>query len=335
MPRVTLLPSGREFDAPADANVLDAALAQGVTLSYSCRTGTCGACRVRLVEGRIEYPQGEPLGLTDEERAEGYMLACQAHAAGPLRLEARVVEATAGLPIKTLPARVARMERLSHDVMGLWLKLPAVERLQFLAGQYLDVLLLGGERRSFSIANAPHEDEFIELHVRHVPGGSFTTRVFEEIHEKALLRIQGPLGTFFLREDSARPILMLAGGTGFAPLRGMLVHARAAGITRPITLYWGVRARRDLYAGAWCERWMSEMPGFRFVPVLSEPDADWSGARGWVHDALLAEHAADLAAHDVYMAGPPPMVAAARDSFHRAGLPDAQLYYDSFDFQKK
>jgi CDP-4-dehydro-6-deoxyglucose reductase len=332
--RVTLRPSGRAFECGDDASVLDAALKQGVALPYSCRTGTCGACRARVIDGRVHYPHAQPLGLTAEERDEGYALLCQAHAASALVLEVRELDAVAQLKIKTLPARVARMERLSHDVMGLWLKLPAVERLQFLAGQYVDVLLAGGERRSFSIANAPHEDDFIELHVRHVPGGSFTTRVFEEIHERSLLRIQGPLGTFFLREDSTRPILMLAGGTGFAPMKGILSHAFAANVARPIRLYWGVRAARDLYMRAQCERWRAERASFGWTPVLSHPDEDWTGRTGLVHEALLADHPR-LADHDVYMAGPPPMIEAARAAFHRAGLPDDQLFYDSFEYQKK
>ena len=332
--------------------MLDAARDAGLHLAYGCRTGTCGVCRARLLSGKIDYapfapPGTVPLGLTAEELASGHVLLCQARARSDLELEVREVEGVAGLVIKTLPARVERIERLAHDVMGLWLKLPKVERLQFLAGQYLDILLGDGSRRSFSIANAPWrapgDTDLLQLHVRLVPGGSFTAEVFERLAPRALLRVQGPLGSFFLRDGSARPILMLAGGTGFAPLKGMLEHAiavsapqrgGATGSARPIHLYWGVRAQRDLYLRELPLRWAQEQPWFDWTPVLSEPDPGWPGRSGLVHDALLADHAA-LAGFDIYMAGPPPMCRAARAAFGAAGLPDAQLYYDSFEFNSK
>lgn len=329
--RVTLYPAGRGFEARADERLLEAALRQAVALPYGCRSGGCGVCRARVLAGEVTYPEGPPLGLTDAERAAGYALLCLAHAASDLVLEAHELAGVAELVVKTLPARVARMAKLSPDVMGLWLKLPAVERLQFLAGQYLDILLPDGRRRSFSIANAPHEDALIELHVRHVPGGSFTTRVFEEIHEKSLLRIQGPLGTFFLREDSPRPAILIGGGTGFAPLKSMLSHAFHLGITRPLRLYWGARTARDLYLRDVPERWARERPNFTFVPVLSEPEADWRGRHGFVHRAVLEDHP-DLSGFDVYMAGPPAMIEAARYDFAQAGLPSEQLFYDAFEY---
>jgi CDP-4-dehydro-6-deoxyglucose reductase len=335
--------------------VLDAARAAGLHLAYGCRTGTCGVCRARLIAGRIDYeafapPGTVPLGLTAEELASGHVLLCQARARSDLELEVREVEGVAGLVIKTLPARIERIERLAHDVMGLWLKLPKVERLQFLAGQYIDILLGDGSRRSFSLANAPWRAPggagdaapLLELHVRLVPGGSFTTEVFERLAPKALLRVQGPLGSFFLREDSTRPVLMLAGGTGFAPLKGMIEQARATRLFetsgRSVHLYWGVRAERDLYLGALPAAWERDRPWFRWTPVLSEPDAGWRGRTGFVHDALLADlraAGAALAGFDVYMAGPPPMCRAARAAFAAAGLPDAQLYYDSFEFNSR
>jgi CDP-4-dehydro-6-deoxyglucose reductase len=327
--------------------VLDAARAAGLHLAYGCRTGTCGVCRARLLSGTIDYdayapPGTVPLGLTAEEIAGGQVLLCQARPRSDIELEVREVEGVAGLVIKTLPARVERIERLAHDVMGLWLKLPKVERLQFLAGQYVDILLPDGRRRSFSLANSPdgepRADALLELHVRLVPGGAFTTEVFETLKLKALLRVQGPLGSFFLREDSPRPALMVAGGTGFAPLKGMVEHAIEMGTRRAIHLYWGARAERDLYLAALPERWAREQPWFRWTPVLSEPDAGWRGRSGWVHEALLADLAeagVSLAGFDVYMAGPPPMCRAARAAFAAAGLPDAQLFYDSFEFSSK
>jgi len=332
--RVVLRPSGRGFACPDDKSVLDAALAAGVALSYGCRTGTCGACRARLLAGRVDPGPLPPLGLTDEERATDHVLLCQARPLADLELEVGELEPGATQPVKTLPARVARLERFGHDVMGLWLKLPPVERLPFRAGQYLDVLLPDGRRRSFSLANPPHDDALLELHVRLVPGGAFTGQVFAPLASNALLRVQGPLGRFWVRDD-ARPILMLAGGTGFAPLQAMVEHALAAGDPRPIHLYWGARASRDLYREARVAEWRRRHPAFRYTPVLSEPEPGWSGRRGWVHEALLEDRRADLAAHAVYLAGPPAMCVAARAAFRAAGLPDDQLHYDSFDYSAR
>jgi len=332
--RVTLRPSGRVIECAADRSVLDSALAQGVALPYGCRTGTCGQCRGRLAAGQVDQGPRPPLGLTEPERAEGFVLLCQAAPRSDLEVEVQALEGFADLKVKTLPARVERLERLAHDVMGVWLKVPPVERLRFLAGQYLDVLLPDGRRRSFSLANAPHDDALLELHVRFVPGGAFSTQVFEQLQSRALLRIQGPLGTFVLREGSARPVLMMAGGTGFAPIKSMVEHALAAGWiggARTLHFYWGARAERDLYLRALPERWAVAQPAFGWAPVLSEPDADWRGRVGLVHEALLADRAGDLARFDVYMAGPPAMCRAAREAFRAAGLPDDQLFYDSFE----
>lgn len=333
--RVTLRPSGRVLECASDTAVLHSALAQGVSLAYGCRTGTCGACRGRLAGGRVDYGGVAPLGLTDEERAGGYVLLCLARPASDLEVEVRELEGFADLHVKTLPARVERLERLSHDVMGLWLKLPPVERLRFLAGQYLDVLLPDGRRRSFSLANAPHDDALLELHVRQVQNGAFSTQVFEQLERRALLRVQGPLGTFFLRESSPRPIVMIGGGTGLAPLKSMIEHAFAAGSARLIHLYWGVRATRDLYLSELPLRWLRDHDTFRYTPVLSEPDPGWRGRTGWVHEAVVADLGPRLAEHDVYMAGPPAMCRVARTAFAAAGLPDTQLHYDSFEFSAR
>ena len=200
-----------------------------------------------------------------------------------------------------------------------------------MAGQYLDFLLADGKHRAFSIANAPHDDEFIELHIRHVDGGLFTDWVFSQMKEKALLRIEAPLGTFTLDEASERPMIFVAGGTGFAPIKGQIEHAFQAGLERPAELYWGVRSKRDLYLADLPARWAGERENFSFVPVLSEPDEDWTGRVGWVHEAVLADHD-DLPEHDIYMAGPPPMIEAARAAFRKAGVPDEQMYYDSFEY---
>lgn len=327
---VRLLPSNRTFKVDDKHSVLEAALKAGISLPYSCRSGSCGTCRCHLVEGEVTYPDGLPIGMDEAEHAAGTVFACRAHAESDLVLEAQELTRLSEVTIKTLPARVIRMQRLNHDVMGVWLKLPAVEQLEFLAGQYIDILLRDGSRRSFSLANPPCDNELLELHIRHVPGGNFTTQVFAEMHEKALVRIQGPLGNFFLREDSARPIILVAGGTGFAPLKAIVEQAIENGIGRPMHLYWGVRDEEDLYSDL-PQRWLEMLPNFEFTPVLSEAGNNWNGRRGWVHEAVIEDYP-ELDAFDVYMAGPPPMVKAGDAAFARAGLPREQLFFDSFDF---
>ncbi|MBW3566541.1 MAG: CDP-6-deoxy-delta-3,4-glucoseen reductase [Proteobacteria bacterium] len=328
---VRLIPSQREFTVAPGESVLDAALRQGVALPYGCRSGSCGSCACRLMSGRVDYPEGPPLGLTDEEIAQGFVLACRAHPEEAVVIEAQELAGLSDVVIKTLPARVVKMQRMNHDTMRVLLKLPVVERLQFLAGQYVDILLRDGARRSFSLANAPHDDELLELHIRHIPGGEFTTKVFAEMTEKALVRLQGPLGSFYLRENSSRPILLVGGGTGFAPLKAILEHAFHAGLQRPIHLYWGARQLRDLYLPELPQRWADEHANVSYTPVLSEPDKHWQGRKGWVHEAVTEDYP-DLSRYDVYMAGPPPMITAAKGEFLAAGLPYEQLFFDSFDF---
>lgn len=330
---VTLEPSGKTIVARDGESILDAALRQGVALPYGCRSASCGTCECRLLAGEVHYPDVPPIALSEEDIRDGAVLACRAHPLGDITIDAQELAGASDIIIKTLPTRVVKLEKLCHDVMGVWLKLPAVERLAFRAGQYIDILLRDGARRSFSMANAPHDDELLELHIRHVPGGQFTSQVFDDLKEKSLLRLQGPLGTFYLRENSERPIILVGGGTGFAPLKAIVEHAKHIGVTRPIRLYWGVRALRDLYAAELASSWENEFPEFEFIPVLSEAteDDDWNGRSGFVHEAVL-EDMHNLAPFDVYVAGPPPLVEAAKREFLKAGLPYERLFFDSFDF---
>lgn len=331
---VVLRPSGHEFQVAENESVLDAALREkGAVLPYGCRNGTCGSCMGKILAGEIVYPADRPPGLSEREQAEGKALLCQARPQSDLVIEAREIKTGGDIAVKILPCRVERRELLAPDVMRLYLRLPSVERLQFLAGQYVDILLADGRRRSFSLANPPHADDLLELHVRRVPGGFFTDYVFDKMKEKALLRFQGPLGTFFLREDSPRPIILIGGGTGFAPLKGILEHAFHIGLGRPLHLYWGARAKVDLYLDGLPRRWEAEHPNFRYTPVLSEPRPEdgWGGRTGWVHEAVAADYP-DLSGHEVYMSGPPPMIRAAKPAFAARGLPEERLYYDSFEF---
>lgn len=331
--KVRIEPSGHEFTVAEKETVLDAALRQGYTLPYSCRNGSCGTCKGKLRSGEVDYGVYEDKALSAAERAAGLALFCQAVPRSDLVIEAKELATVAGIVIKTLPARVVKMEKAADDVMILSLKLPANQRLQFLAGQYVDILLKDNQRRSFSLANPPHADEFLELHIRHVPNGLFTTHVFTRMKEKDLLRLRGPLGVFFLREESDLPAIFVAGGTGFAPIKGILEHAFARGIRRPLHLYWGVRAQRDLYMDALPRAWAREHANFRYTPVLSEPRAEerWDGRTGWVHDAVTADYP-DLSGYEVYASGPPPMIEALKRTFFARGLSPERLYFDSFEF---
>jgi len=331
---IRVLPAGRRFRARAGESVLEAALRQGVALPYACRSGTCGTCKARVLRGEVDHGASPETTLSEAERRQGWALLCQARALSDLELEVPGAGATLeGFPPRRMPVRVVRKKLLAPDVVRLLLKPPQGQRLPFLAGQYVDILLPGGKRRSFSLANPPHADETLELHIRHVPGGRFTHHVLHELQEGAILRIEGPYGEFHLREDSPWPILMLAGGTGFAPLKAMLEHAFHAGIQRPMHLYWGARARRDLYLDELPRRWAREHPHFRYTPVLSAPAPEdaWEGRAGWVHEALLEDHP-DLSGFEVYAAGPPAMVKAARTAFLEHGLPEERFHSDPFEF---
>ena len=329
--RIGIQPSGKQIEARAGETVLAAALRQGVILPYSCKNGTCASCKCRLREGEVHYPFNPPTALEPADLAEGNILACQAVAEDDISIDAREIEQVADIPVRLLPARVDSIDELTSDVRRLRLKLPRGQRLQFLAGQYMDILLPGGKRRAFSIASSPSQHEFIELHVKFVEGGGFTGHVFTDMKVGEILRMEGPLGTFFVRLGSPRPILMMGGGTGFAPLKAMVEDLIHAGDDRPITLYWGVRGEKDLYAKGLIEEFEHEHNDFRFVPVLSEPETGWEGRTGWVHEALLEDYP-NLSAFEVYMSGPPAMVHAARHAFLDAGAQEDHLHYDSFDF---
>lgn len=334
---VRIEPHGRTIRVHADQPVLEAALAAGLNLPHSCKSGHCSSCRARLRAGETRYPGERPLGLTPAEEAAGNILLCQARPLTDLVIEARLIATVADVEIKTLPCRIARLTPLAPDVMQVWLRLPAVETLRFQPGQYLDVLLDGGRRRSFSIASPPHDSDLLELHVRRVAGGGFTDRLFgadNALDVGALLRIEGPVGQFTYRSGSG-PLLMIAGGTGFAPLKSMLRHVlESAHDERDIHLYWGARRQQDIYEEQLVLDWARRYPRLHFTAVLSEhAEANTQQHRrlGWVHEAVLAGHP-DLSAFEVYTAGPPAMIEAIRTTFPRHGLDSKRLFFDSFDY---
>jgi CDP-4-dehydro-6-deoxyglucose reductase len=332
MAQVTLIPSGQDFTVEGGETVLAGALRAGLNLPHSCKGGHCASCIARIVSGEIAYPGGLPAGITAEEATAGLALLCQARALSDLQVEAREVRPAPDVEVKSLPCRIERKERIAPDVMAVFLRLPAVEELHYRAGQYLDIMLSEGRRRSFSIASAPADGRLLELHVRRASTTGFTAQLFESLRPGALLRIEGPLGQFWLRAESPRPALMVGGGTGYAPLRAMLRQLVATGDRRPVTLYWGAGEIDGLYEHEWLRTLESERPGFRYCPVLSDAATATVDVRtGLVHEAMLADHPG-LSGFDVYASGPPAMIEAIRARSAAAGLPREQLHFDSFDY---
>lgn len=331
--QVRVQPSGREFVVEGDETLLDAALRQGLTMPYGCKDGACGACKGKVLCGEVEHGKAAAHALTDAEKAAGLTLYCCATAKSDLEIECKQIASASQIPVKTLPGRIEKFERLAPDVIEMHLRLPASERLQFLAGQYIDFLLKDGKKRSFSLANAPHDDALLQLHIRHVPGGFFTEQVFSTMKQKDILRFNGPHGGFFLREDSPKPIIFLAGGTGFAPIKSIVEHAIAENCQRPMAIYWGAKAKVDLYMNALPEQWAAAHTHIQYTPVLSEPASDdaWAGRTGFVHQAVLADYP-DLSGHQVYACGSPAMIEAAKRDFMAQGLPEDEFFADAFTF---
>lgn len=331
---VNLQPSGRTFEVGADETLLAAAIRQGIGLPYGCRDGACGSCKSRLLEGRVEHGPHQFKALSPDEEAHGLILTCCARPLSDCKVEARSVPGAGDYPVLKMPTRVMSMQRPASDVALLRLQLPATQPFRYRAGQYIEFLLRDGVRRSYSMANAPSnlgDPPSIELHIRHMPGGRFTDHVFGAMKEKEILRMEGPFGTFFLREGD-KPIVLLCSGTGFAPIKALLEQMQADGNRRPAVLYWGARRRADLYLNDWAEQAAQFMPNLSYVPVLSEarPDEGWSGRSGFVHRAVMAD-LPDLSGHEVYACGVPAMVdAAQRDFIAECGLPDDAFFADAF-----
>ncbi len=331
--KITNRATGSVFTAEPDESILDAARRQGINLSFSCLNGTCASCKSQVIEGRWHYPNLPPQALTKEESANGMALLCQAAAESDLTVVAREVEALRNITAKIFPTRVASMTFPAPDVALVRLKLPNNIDFEYLAGQHLEIILADGKRRAFSIANAPDGTGELELHVRHVPGGGFTDFVFNGMKVGSLVRIEAPLGTFFLRDQTDRPIICVAGGTGMSPIKAIVEELIEHHPNREATVYWGARSKRDLYLLDTVADWQRDHPQIQVVPVLSEPIEadDWDGRTGLVHEAVIADHQ-DMSAFDVYMSGPPPLIEAGRKAFAEKGLPERHLYYDSFEF---
>ncbi len=332
--QITIKPSDHSFACADDETVLAAAMRADLMIPYGCRNGACGTCKSRIVSGEVEYGAHQASTLTDSEKKLGMALLCLARPRSDITIEVREVRRAGDIRIRKLPCRVEKIEKVANDVAIVSLKLPANERLQYLAGQYVDFLLKDGRRRSFSLATPPEDDELLQLHVRHVPGGFFSDQLFMQFKGREILRIEGPLGTFFLREESDKPIIFVAGGTGFAPIKAVIEHALHHEVTRPMVLYWGVRALADLYMPHLPAQWATEHWDFTFIPVLSDPlpEDHWPGRTGFVHKAVMADFA-DLSGYQVYACGGPAMIDAARSEFTaERKLPAEEFFADSFTY---
>ena len=335
---ITVQPSGRTYAAELDEALLAAAIRNGIGLPYGCKDGACGSCKCKKLEGTIVQGTHQLKALSLEEAAQGFILTCCATALTDVVIESRNVTDESAFPIKKMPTRVASLSKASHDVMLMRLQLPAADVFKYHAGQYVEFMLRDGARRAYSMANAPHtqaETPQVELHVRHTPGGKFTDHVFSAMKEKEILRVEGPFGSFYLREDSTKPMVLLASGTGFAPIKAMIEHMQFKRITRPAVLYWGGRRPADLYIHDWVLARVAEMPNLSYVPVVSDALAEdaWTGRTGFVHNAVLKD-LPDLSRHQVYACGAPIVVDSAQVAYIEAGLPEDEFFADSFVTEK-
>jgi len=331
---ITLQPSGRAFEVQRDEPLLTAAIRQGIGLPYGCKDGACGSCKSRLIEGRVIHGAHQLKALSEAEEAAGLILTCCATPQTDCTVEARSVPGAGEFAVLKMPTRVMALHKPAPDVALLRLQLPANQSFRYHAGQYIEFILRDGARRSYSMANAPGRTgtpPAIELHIRHLPGGLFTDAVFSTLKEKDILRVEGPFGSFFLRE-SHKPIVLLASGTGLAPVKALVEQLQDSGNTRPAVLYWGCRSRADLYLHAWAEEAAATLPWLRYIPVLSDalPADGWTGRTGFVHQAVMAD-LPDLSGHQVYACGAPLMVdAAQRDFIQHCGLPAEEFLADAF-----
>jgi CDP-4-dehydro-6-deoxyglucose reductase len=332
--KITVEPSNRTFDVNEGEAILLAGIRQGVSMPYGCKDGACGSCKCLKLSGTVKHGAHQSKALSDMEEANGYVLTCCAVPESDVVLESKQVTAADAFPVKKMPSRVTTMERLSHDVMRLVLQLPAAEPFQYHAGQYIEFILRDGARRAYSMGNAAHttEGKSIELHIRHMPGGKFTDQVFSTMKEKDIVRIEGPYGGFYLREDSNKPMVLLASGTGFAPIKALIEQMEKIGSKRPATLYWGGRRPSDMYLDAWVKEKLAAMPNLKYVPVISDalPEDAWTGRTGFVHSAAIAD-VPDMSGYQVYACGAPIVIESAQKQYvEKCGLPADEFYADSF-----
>ena len=335
----TLNSSSDLYKIEDNETLLQAALKQGLILPYGCKNGACGSCKATIIDGKVDYGEHNSKALSVSEQKDNKVLLCTARALTNLKLQATLISRPGMITPKKLPCRVESIQKKAEDIAIVKLKLPSSDRFNFLAGQYVDILLKDGKRRSYSMANGPNSDNLIELHIRHTPGGAFTDAIFGDgtssinaIKEKDILRLEGPLGTFFLREDSSRPIILLASGTGFAPIKAVIENAIEKGVKREMNLFWGVRKPAELYMSELALSWEKKLDNFKYTPVVSDEIAkdNWSGKTGFVHHAVISQFP-DMNNYSVYSCGAPIMVQSAQKDFvGKCNLPEDQFFSDAF-----
>lgn len=320
------LTSGSVFIGASGSSLLDAATQAGVFLPYSCKTGRCSTCKCKVVKGQTRVLQPET-GLTEREKSEGWILSCVRSAETDLTIEVDDLGGVVLPAAKTFPCRVNHLEKLAPDVIQVKLRLPPTADFNFIPGQYINVIGVSGIRRSYSIANSGFQDKLLELHIRAVENGALSEYWFKQARVNDLLRLNGPLGTFVLRDTPDRDLIFLATGTGIAPVKAMLellLHNSANQTYRSVTVMWGGRVPTDFYFD------VGRIAGkFKYIPVLSRADTSWLGARGYVQDELLSL-LPDLSQAVVYACGSNSMIHSAREILMKNGLPIKCFYSDAF-----
>lgn len=330
--KVTIQSANVSFDIEPSQTILEASVIAGINIPFGCRNGGCGSCKGKVITGEVFCEDYQQSAMTDAEKENGFTLCCQSYVSSDVELDIKLNKLNENLPEpKITPVRVESLSRLNHDVMKMILKLPGNNSLEFIAGQYLEFVMTDGSRRAFSIASPPHED-LLELHLRLIEGGKFTNFVFQEMQEKSIHRIEAPIGQFFLRE-SKKPIIFIAGGTGFAPIKSVIEDMFFKSIRRTIYLYQGVRSEQDLYMDKLCSGWSNTYDQLSYIPVFSEPNEkdNLKVRTGFVHEAVIKDFKS-FENFQVYSCGPPILIETAFKALSERGLPDEEFFADVFSF---
>jgi propane monooxygenase reductase subunit len=332
---VHLEPAGIELDAFEDETILDAAFRQGISLAHGCKEGQCSACKALLLAGEVALERYSTFALADYEEEEGYTLLCRAHAYSDLQVELLHYDAeliTAGVPIRALMTKVESIKPLTHDIYKLCLALDDGNRLEFHAGQYVDVQIPGTDlKRSYSMCNPPSVGERLEFMIKIYPGGRFSAKLTGKLVPGDELWVRGPYGVFVLREHSDADLIFIGGGAGMAPIWSLLSSLAEGGGRRGVAYYYGARTSRDLFYLGELSSLSQRLPGLRFIPALSEAsnDDEWRGEVGLISD-VVDRLEGDLSGHDGYLCGPPAMINSCIAMLVAHGMPEARIFYDTF-----